>query len=461
MLEKMGEKWQNAGGTQEDCLQILKDKGINSIRLRTFVNPNPDGYSPEGWVQGFCEQAQTISMAVRAKNMGFRIMIDFQYADNWSSTNAFDTPSGWTDANMSQLETSLYNYTYNFMQALVAAGVTAEWVQVGNEILNGPGFCWPLGQSWTNLDALCGTGYNAVKAASPSTKVVIHIASAGDAQSFIPQFFANGGKADAFGFSFYPYYSGGNELYPNGMSNFVSGCNYVTQTYNMPVYACEIGGLDTNPANTNTLITAASNYLKSLPNGLGMGTFYWEPESNPSDPTGYALGATSQVSSDVYKFTTALDAYTSSSAGNYVSNPGFEADGTGTSSPAGWNTWNQSGSSSYTVTTGGAHTGTYYAIHWNASAYSCSTYQQTYVPNGTYTLTAWVKSSGGQSTAQMYTKGYGGNEMDYSIKNSISSWTQITISNINVTCNWIEFGFYSNANANNWIYFDDVSLIKN
>ena len=41
-MEATGYKFYSDNGTEEDCFKILKDHGINSIRLRTFVNPSDD-----------------------------------------------------------------------------------------------------------------------------------------------------------------------------------------------------------------------------------------------------------------------------------------------------------------------------------------------------------------------------------------------------------------------------------
>ena len=38
-MESEGVKFYDADGNAKDCLQILKDHGINSIRLRVWVNP--------------------------------------------------------------------------------------------------------------------------------------------------------------------------------------------------------------------------------------------------------------------------------------------------------------------------------------------------------------------------------------------------------------------------------------
>ncbi len=41
-MEATGYKFYNGQGIEQDCFQILKDHGINTIRLRTWVNPSND-----------------------------------------------------------------------------------------------------------------------------------------------------------------------------------------------------------------------------------------------------------------------------------------------------------------------------------------------------------------------------------------------------------------------------------
>ena len=77
-MEATGYKFYDDNGKEEDCLKILKDHGINSIRLRTFVNPSDDKAS------GHCSKDETVAMAVRAKKMGMKVMIDFHYSDSWA-----------------------------------------------------------------------------------------------------------------------------------------------------------------------------------------------------------------------------------------------------------------------------------------------------------------------------------------------------------------------------------------
>ena len=54
-MEATGYQSYNDKGEKEDCFKILKDHGINSIRLRTFVNPSDNRAS------GHCSKSETVS----------------------------------------------------------------------------------------------------------------------------------------------------------------------------------------------------------------------------------------------------------------------------------------------------------------------------------------------------------------------------------------------------------------
>ncbi len=84
-MEANGKKFYNSAGVEQDLFQILKDKGINSIRLRVWVNP------ADGWNNA----ADVIAKAIRAKNMGMRILIDFHYSDSWADPGKQTKPAAW------------------------------------------------------------------------------------------------------------------------------------------------------------------------------------------------------------------------------------------------------------------------------------------------------------------------------------------------------------------------------
>ncbi len=111
-MEVTGYKFYNDNGEEEDCFQILKDHGINSIRLRAWVNPSDDPQS------GHCSTDEVVEMAVRAKNMGFRLMIDLHYSDSWADPEKQKKPAAWENHSFEQLVLDVYNYTLEVMNAL-------------------------------------------------------------------------------------------------------------------------------------------------------------------------------------------------------------------------------------------------------------------------------------------------------------------------------------------------------
>ena len=141
---------------------------------------------------------------------------------------------------------------------------------------------------------------------------------------------------------------------------------------------------------------------------------------------------------------------------NYVLNPSFEADRVSQTTLAGWKasgTGNSNKNSS--------KTGNWSAQQWSDSPYKATLSQDIALPNGTYTLKAWVRSSGGQNQSYIYVKGYGGADRQIPLNKKIDSWQEVSLTDIAVTNGKIQVGVYSDANAGNWVFFDDFSLIGN
>ncbi len=145
---------------------------------------------------------------------------------------------------------------------------------------------------------------------------------------------------------------------------------------------------------------------------------------------------------------------------NYALNPSFEADRVAMTQPAGWTTSTTTGGSPY-ANVGGGHTG-----RWKWRMTDTGTYQATIaqtvngLPNGMYTLSAWVQSSGGQSVAQLFARNGGSAGQDAAVNAAIPSWKQITINDIAVANGTLLIGIETTASANQWVDLDDVSLVK-
>ncbi|OCT13093.1 hypothetical protein A8709_20295 [Paenibacillus pectinilyticus] len=110
------------------------------------------------------------------------------------------------------------------------------------------------------------------------------------------------------------------------------------------------------------------------------------------------------------------------------------------------------------MTTTDTHTGTRALKHAKSSDYLVTTKQNLNgIANGTYQLSAWVKSSGGQSQSMMRVLNYGGPEMNLTIP-ATSTWTQVTLNDIPVTNGQATIAFTSNATSTQWMLVDDVNF---
>ncbi len=284
-MEATGYQFYNTEGKETDCLQILKDLGMNSIRLRVWVNPSNDKAS------GHCSKEETIAMALRAQKMGFRIMINFHYSDSWADPAKQFKPKAWEKHSFTELLNDVYNHTFDVINALKVAGVTPEWVQVGNEIPGG--MLWPDGSTanWPQLGQLLNKGYDAVKAVDQNIKVIVHVDEGNNNEKF-RTFFDNATaqkvRYDVIGLSYYPYWI--KKDYTETIADLQFNLNDMAQRYGKEVMIVEVGGEDDKVQNTYELLTATIKAVKNVPNNKGIGVLYWEPQGARSW-SHYALSA--------------------------------------------------------------------------------------------------------------------------------------------------------------------------
>jgi arabinogalactan endo-1,4-beta-galactosidase len=288
-MEAGGFKFYNSAGVQTNCLQILKDKEINTIRLRVWVNPSNHK------TDGHCNKKETVLIAKRAKAMGMRVMIDFHYSDSWADPSKQTKPAVWANHTFSQLLTDVYNHTFEVLDTLKQCGVTPEWAQIGNEIRGG--MLWPDGSSsnWTNLGQLLNKGFDAAKAVDSSIKVIIHL-EGGNENSKCRWFFDNaetqGVRFDIIGLSYYPYWispSGVFKDYNLSINDLGNNMNDMAARYGKGVMVVEVGGLDIQAQDTYNMLVAVIGKTLAVPGGKGLGVIYWEPEGERNWTGGYPL----------------------------------------------------------------------------------------------------------------------------------------------------------------------------
>ncbi len=292
-MEDAGNKFYDKNGNQQDLFVLMKSMGFNSIRLRVWVNP------PDGW----CDISDLVAKAIRAKNAGLKIMIDFHYSDVFADPGSQTKPAKWSSLPFAALVTALHDYTATVMITLNGNGITPDWVQVGNETNNG--MLWKDGQASANMAnfaALIKAGYSAVKAVSSTTKVIVHISNGYDNGLFrwiFDGLKANGAQWDIIGMSLYPSTTNYKTLDAQCLANI----NDMITRYSTPCMIVEVGMQADDPTDSRAFLTDIITKVNSVSGGNGLGVFYWEPEAY--NWQGYGLGAFDKLG----KPTIALDAF--------------------------------------------------------------------------------------------------------------------------------------------------------
>lgn len=263
-------------GNKTECMRLLRDNGMNSVRLRVWINHST----------GWCNLPDVLVKAKRAAELKLRIMIDFHYSDYFADPGKQNTPEAWKDYDLTQLTQAVTDHTTEVLTALRDAGITPEWIQVGNETRCGmlwdTGRLWnergDLPNGWKNYAQLTTAGYNACKQIFPDAAVIVHIDNAyEDNNWFFRKLRQNGGKFDMIGLSHYPMmkeWTGKDWQETNQLA-----AKNITRLYNefhCPIMIAEIGTLAAQEATAVKVIEDMRQRIDSLPYMKGI--FYWEPQ---------------------------------------------------------------------------------------------------------------------------------------------------------------------------------------
>lgn len=279
-MEASGKKFYSSAGTETECLQLLKSLGMNTVRLRVWVNPSPS------WNNA----SDVVAKAVRAKNLGMKVMIDFHYSDTWADPGQQAKPAAWAGQSLATLKTSVATHTNDVLTQLKNNGVTPDWVQVGNE--TNDGMLWSEGKasvSMANFAQLINAGYDAAKAVFPTTKVIVHLSNGYDNSLYRWMFdglTANGARYDVIGMSLYPTAANWSTYDAQCLTNM----NDMVSRYHKEVMMVEVGMSWTNAAECKAFLSDLIAKVKSVPDSKGLGVLYWEPEAY-NGWKGYTLGA--------------------------------------------------------------------------------------------------------------------------------------------------------------------------
>lgn len=299
-MEASNVKFYNSAGAEMEGMKLMKSLGMNSVRLRVWVNPK------DGW----CNVDDLLVKAYRAKNLGLRIMVDFHYSDWWADPANQTKPAAWANLDVEGLKNAVADHTTEVLNVLKANNITPEWVQVGNE--TGNGMLWEEGRTakdFKNYTIFNNAGYDAVKSVFPEAKVIVHLESGEDGGKF-RWFFdglkSNGGKWDVIGMSLYPIadWRETDEDWKTINTKCYANMQDMIARYGSDIMISEVGFPWDQPEAGFEGLSDIIAKTRSLPNGKGLGVFYWEPQAY-GKWNGYTMGSFD----DTGRPTKALDAF--------------------------------------------------------------------------------------------------------------------------------------------------------
>ena len=286
-MEAKGIKFYDNDGKERECYDLMKSIGFNAARFRVWVQPtNKNGYGP------WCDKADVIAKAKRAYALGYKIMIDFHYSDNWADPGQQRKPEAWDSiADVNALAAAAAEHTKDVLTGLKNAGIDVEWVQIGNETTNGMLKTQSdRSEAALNCDLLTDSGtanyivvHNAAQKAAkdvfPGCKTIIHFDRGHEWQNFswgLEKLVKGGAVYDIFGLSIYPDITE-KDWYAKNVDSLVANLNKLVEVYGKDVMVCEVGCTrpDTYDARraVNDIVTRTRD---EVPRCLGV--FYWEPQ---------------------------------------------------------------------------------------------------------------------------------------------------------------------------------------
>lgn len=284
-------------GVDGDLLEILKDHGVNTIRLRLWHTPEEPWNSLE----------QTLIAAQKVHAAGFDLLLDFHYSDTWADPGKQIKPAAWAGAPFEILTDSVRAYTRTVLNRFKLQGTTPAYVQIGNEI--SVGMLWDDGKvggsfdtpaQWSKLATLLNAAIESVHEVFSDDEVpgiILHTDHGGNlaaASWFFGHIQDEGVPYDIIGLSYYPFWHG-------SLSDLQRTLSGVVDRFDKPVLLLEtaypwtlgwfdnvnniiglpehvLPGYEATPQGQYSFLKDVIESVEEVASGKGLGLVYWAPE---------------------------------------------------------------------------------------------------------------------------------------------------------------------------------------
>ena len=497
-LEQSGVKFFDRSGKEQDLFVTLHDAGVNTVRVRVWNDPY-NSATRANYGGGICDQNVAVQIAERCAAADLKLLVDFHYSDFWADPGKQNAPKAWKNYTVDQKAQAIYDFTYDTLTKIGRTGADIAMVQVGNETTSGmcgvmlSDYDWS-DAGWNALASLFNAGSRAVRAYSRDTLVAVHFTNPEKTSnmSYLAKMLKQTNvDYDVFATSYYPYWHG-------TLSNLTSVLTSVSQTYGKKVMVAEtswVRTFDDADGYRNTIGSADDlgeyvsypvgvegqisflhdlfTAVSAVPDGKGIGVFYWEPAWLPVGSSwasnralwetygsGWANAAAGEFDSSAAEFYggscveneslfsaagVPLDSLyvfgtvhgtgggTAEHGDNLLKNPGFEADGGWSASPSGW-TLRATADGHFDVRAEDSRSGSY-ALHWySEGAFSGSTAAASVKVNEAGTYRCAIHIQGDESSSYTLTVKTSGGKSE-TVSGSASGWSAWTQPYVDIALN--------------------------
>ena len=285
-------------GDQIDPIQLFKEKGINTARIKIWHTPSLNYNNLES----------VLEIADRANSVGMDLLLDFHYSDTWADPLNQNKPSAWLDLTFEILCDSIEEYSRHVISKLKNQNTLPKYVQIGNE--TDCGLLWPDGYvcdesnndtQWNKLGALfmhAIDGVNSALDAQDTIGIISHVSNGGN--WFFNNLIEQGVHINILSISYYPMWHG-------TLTDLIQNMDELGTEFQKPVLVVETAypfTLQWND-NTNNIIGLETQLLEGYEaseegqllflhdlitlvneNNYGLGICYWAPDWISTDQFG-------------------------------------------------------------------------------------------------------------------------------------------------------------------------------
>lgn len=241
-METAGKGWLSVKGEKEDVLKILKDSGVEMIRVRLW--------SKDGGTNGLEEST---ALMKRAKAAGLKLYVVMFLSEDWADYVKQPAPGAWKGLPFDEKVGAVGAYAERVARHFKEQGLEVDCYEIGNEI--DFGICGEFEEEWAKrvsvdymkatiwprMAGIIAAAQGGIQKAGGDTKFMLHLTQWWNPEyctAFFQAMGSSGVKVDFAGLSFFPTSNLSKE---NSTEYFLEQAGKLAKATLKPVVVCEYG----------------------------------------------------------------------------------------------------------------------------------------------------------------------------------------------------------------------------